>query len=608
MVYYSAGESITTPIPAGLITSANLYLWRGAVNVSTIATGGVLPDLLFNVGASYFANAPVSGVLGNYTWDVRATLAPDGTLKTSSNNPLTLNCNRIQIVSLTVENGGGINAPDIVRSINVSGTQIRVQANLQNGGGAMVGNTTFRIVDDQTPANVYLLQINGGQNQGTVLVDPLPTVGVNSNILVNYTVEAVYGGAYDGDYTANLGQYQPGRIVNSGPFQCRWENAHWPGYGSTPFTPQLGTLPPTSTASGFTLLWTPLTNANAAPWDADFRTYRVYYKRQVDTAWMILDSSNVPALGLIGTGTLNVGGMTNPLEPLTAYDYRISAIDVFGNEVLLANQIVGNLTTAAITIEAKIDDGITSFDNVSFSGSPANPANHVVRDTAIKVTVYLVTTGAMPERVSIVIAGNDSDLPAQYGLPTGSVDDITTLMEGASKWSVPCMKVAPNTYEALISSEHPVMAMGANARFIVETVIGGVTAYYDHTPDAAPPGNWWNDEWRFRVSQPVNFFPWPTRVLNNVLTSTMPCCFPAYYLTIDSLVTIKVYDVKGRVIMVLAENLYRPGGQNIKDNGWCGTNKDNRRVGPGLYYIHIKATTFGNKVTLDKILKVVVAH
>ncbi len=88
----------------------------------------------------------------------------------------------------------------------------------------------------------------------------------------------------------------------------------------------------------------------------------------------------------------------------------------------------------------------------------------------------------------------------------------------------------------------------------------------------------------------------------------MPCCYPAFFLAVDSLVTIRVYDVKGRIIATLCENLYRPGGQNIKDLGWCGRNKNNNRAGPGLYYIHIKAVTFGNRTVLDKKMKVVVRH
>lgn len=611
IVYYSAVDGVmTTQVNLAEISGLTLYR-SGIAAGATVVFSGALNDFQYAVPASYFAFGAITAAAattGAYTWSITAAMSTGAATEPSSSGTLVVNVGMVSVNpgGLIFVNGGGRDAPPYnVRSVNVSGTQLQLTTT-----AAMNGTVTF-VINDGT--NNYNLQVVNGAATGTVLISPYPAVGGGVNTPVNYTVASVSGGVY-GNTTAGAGQNSSALILNSTGYTCRWENTHWPGHDNVPaFTSLVGVV--TSTATSFRLQWTALSTA-APSYDYDFDTYRVYYRTGGATpgSWLMLDRTNTAALGVIGAGTviLDVGGPANPLAPLTAYDYRISAVDVFGNEVPLASQISGSVTTAAVTVEATVSDGISTFNNTFFNvTAPAittDPALRVVRKTAIKVSLYIVTAGPAPEQVNLIVANNDSDVPAtQFGV-SGTNDDILTLANGAGRWSVPCMKVAPNTYEALISSEHPVMAMGANARFIVETVIGGVTAYYDHTPDAAPPGNWWNDEWRFRVSQPVNFFPWPTRVLNNVLTSTMPCCFPAYYLTIDSLVTIKVYDVKGRVIMVLAENLYRPGGQNIKDNGWCGTNKDNRRVGPGLYYIHIKATTFGNKVTLDKILKVVVAH
>jgi hypothetical protein len=623
-VYYSAGESISTPIPAGEVPTVRLYLWRGAANISQI--GPIAgPGLSYNIGAEYFANAPVSGVLGGYTWDVRATMATGGTTKQSVNS-LALNCNRVQVDTFTFENGGGVNSPPgayYVRSVNVSGTRIRIRASLQDGGGAMVGNTLFRIRDDQATPNYYTLQINSGQNEGTVLVDPMPTVANLNNIAVNYTVVAVYGSAYDPSTAPpapappTSGQNDATRIVNSGPFICRWENHHPPGYPASPFTAQTGTLPPISTAMSFTLQWTALSTAGPS-FDADFDTYRIYYKRSSDSTYLILDknSPGCPAcagtLGTIGAGTVSftVGWVGAELIPFTAYDYRISAVDVFGNEVLLADQIIGAVTTQVTQIDLSISDGISVVSQESFVGSP-DPATHVMRHTAIKVTTKIITAESPPDQVNIIVASNDSDAvgppPGQWGV-TGTADSIldASLVDNVTRWTIPCTKVAANTYEAFIPSEHPLMKNDGNIRMIVATIKNGTPTYSDSRNN--PPGNYWFNEWRFRVGQPAIFIPWPTRILNNVLTAQMPCCFPAFFLAVDSLVTIKVYDVKGRVIATLCDRMYRPGGQNIKDLGWCGRNKENRRVGPGLYYIHIKAVTFGNKTVLDKILKVVVRH
>ncbi|MDM8007094.1 MAG: hypothetical protein QUV05_13225, partial [Phycisphaerae bacterium] len=314
-------------------------------------------------------------------------------------------------------------------------------------------------------------------------------------------------------------------------------------------------------------------------------------------------------LGTLGTGSCTVGGSSNQLEILTAYDYQVSAVDVWGNEVAVANRIQGSVTTTAFQVTASVSDGISSYGNDNFENR--DPSVRQVRDTGIKITVRITTAGTLPDKVSIVFAGNDSDLPGawpagQYGV-TGTADDMLAL-PAADRWSVSCIKVTANTYEGIISSKHPLVKYGTNVRFIVATEKSGVVTYTDHTPDAPGLGDWWTDEWRFRVQKKTIFIPWPTRVLNNVMTAELPCCFPAYFVPVDSLVTIKVYDIKGRVIATLSDRVYRPGGQNIKDLGWCGYNKDNRRVGPGLYYIEIKAITVGNKTVIDKIMKVVVAH
>jgi flagellar hook assembly protein FlgD len=120
-----------------------------------------------------------------------------------------------------------------------------------------------------------------------------------------------------------------------------------------------------------------------------------------------------------------------------------------------------------------------------------------------------------------------------------------------------------------------------------------------------------NEEWRFSVfgsaDQPV-LAPWPTRILNNVITDKNPTAYPAYYLSDDASVTITVYDIKGRPVSTILDKAPRKGGQNIKENGWRGINKSGKKLGVGLYYIHFKATRGDGKVILDKFAKVVIAR
>ncbi len=623
VVYHIAGQAFTNAVPAAEITAVDLYRIKtnapADTTDTTIGNGAALPDVQFTIAANYFSTLYATDAirLDDYNWNVRLTMntpiEPPGAYPLASSNSLPINCNKIQIESLTFENGGGVNNPPdpyYVRSVNVAGTRIRLRASRESGSGAMVGATNFAISDG---TNTYTLLINNAAFEGTVLVNPVPAVAPGGNVQVGYTVTRVYGGAYGNTNPAN-GQNAPGRIVNSGPHNCRWENNHPPGNQAGIFTGDTLPITVTTTAVSFTLNWTSLTTA-APNYDADFDTYRVYFKRQADITWVMLDQSTNASLGTITTNSFTVGGLGQELEPLTDYDYRISALDVFGNEVAPGNQITDSVTTNAELVTASITDGITIYNNDHFNDT--NPSSRPLRRTAIKVTVKIFTAGSLPNAVNIIVANNDSDLglgAPQWGLdaagiPGGAFDDILTLVEGVSYWRIPCSKMGPNTYEGFIPSEHPLMNLGTNIRFIVETVKGGASSYTDHTPEIPPaPGDYWSDEWRFRVETRTLFIPWPTRVLNNVLTARMPCAFPAYFLVADALVTIKVHDVKGRVIATLADKTFRPGGQNVKDMGWCGRNKDNRRAGPGLYYLHIKATTYGGKTILDKIMKVVVAH
>ncbi|OHD63314.1 MAG: hypothetical protein A2176_00310 [Spirochaetes bacterium RBG_13_51_14] len=579
-------------------------------------------NLSFTVPLEYM-NTNFGATSASRSWRVNATMQTGGASVTSQNQ-LGIWCNRIDVANVTFENGGGANegAPPTyyIRSVSQAGTLIRINAALNvaiAGNTNMIGNTTFRIRYSVAPADVFTVTIPGGAGTATAVV-PIPAVGAGNTTLFTYLVEAIYGSAFDGTSGAPQ-QYMPSapaRITGTTSRNLYWDNADPPGDNSPTFTtlapsPPAPSINPLPTATSFTIYWTPVT-IPGPDFDYDFDSYRIYYKRQVDATYIMVDKSVIPALGTISTASAEISG----LESITIYDYRLSAVDVFGNEVDILNQLIGSVSTTASQIDVTLSDGISAYKESGFDNP--DPSQRQVRDTAIKITIKITSAGNPPDRVTVIIAGNDSDLPnpgppMQYGA-TGVNDDIVTLTEGTDRWTLPCAKIAPNTWETYIPSDHPLMVYGTNIRFIVATTEGtSPPAYSDHTdddPNALPPivDGYQQHEWRFRVGKRALFIPWPTRVLNNVMTAQLPCCFPAYFIPVDSLVTMKVYDVKGRVIATLCEKLYRPGGQNIKDLGWCGRNKDNRRVGPGLYYIHIKATTFGNKTVLDKFMKVVVAH
>jgi hypothetical protein len=133
----------------------------------------------------------------------------------------------------------------------------------------------------------------------------------------------------------------------------------------------------------------------------------------------------------------------------------------------------------------------------------------------------------------------------------------------------------------------------------------------DHNSESetASTANPTDYEWTFRINSAPTFTPWPTRVLNNVLTDENPICYPSYYLTDDAYVSIRAYDIKGRPIATLLDNVYRKGGQNIKEGGWRGNNRSNKKLGVGLYYLHFKATRASDgQVILNSFKKVVMAR
>lgn len=578
--------------------------------------GGAQP-LSFPVPADHMNTCGVAAATAAYRWRMSLTMNnPTAVAATTagvlSQNTLPLRVDMIRVQSVTFQGGGGRDVPYYIRSVNRTGTRIHINARLASGILPMVGDTTFTVQASSGPSP-FTVTIRGGTHDGYYTLPTGPFGFANDTTTpVTYQVISVCNGAFDGNCSPpagpppGSGQGIPVRIPGTLSGACYWDTSDPPGVAAQPFTALATATVDNITAVSFTAHWTPLATGPPAPLDADLDSYRLYYRRIGDPTWRMIDRSVVAALGLIGTGACTVTG----LVPLTDYEFRVSAIDMFGQEVALANQIGGpapiTLTTLPTQIRAAITDGIYTYTHESFTSAPSlyAPGKHIVRSTAIKFSVSIVTAQTQPEQVNIIFANNNSDLPAQYGV-TGAADDIMTL-PASQRYVLGLTKAGSNTYQGYVPSTHPLMKLGTNIRFIVQTIKGGVPTYSSSILNAGAYDP--TREWRFRVGQMVLFIPQPTRVLNNVLTSAIPCCFPAYFLTADSVVTIKVYDAKGRVISILSERMYRPAGQNIKEMGWCGTNKDNNRVGPGIYYIHIKATTLGNRTTLDKMLKVIVAH
>jgi len=541
-------------------------------------------DLDLQIPASFFNDNSLS--LGTRTWILHATMTNGGTpYDETVTLPSSINCDRIQVTDIEIINGGGRSiagspSREYYRANTVAGVQIKVTAQMQNAGTSVIGNTTVRVWDG---TNNYDVIIANGQPDGTLNLTPYPTVISTNTTLFSYQATNISGGSFENGQNTYSRILQPG---NNGGTDTKvyWDNIDPPGLNSSPFTTGFTQIASTQTASSISLNWTALTTAGPE-FDGDFDSYRIYYKKNSSANWLMIDRHTLPFLTYGTLGTIGTNSFTiESLAPLTDYDFRLSAVDIFGNEILLANRPNFTVATLPSSLTITLSDGITQYNDSSFNSNPDPVTTHPVRNSAIRIDTYIVTGGNTPNEVNLILANNNSDVGGQYG--SGTNDDIISL-PSSDKYSINCVKTAPNKWTGYIPNDHPLMVNGTTIRFIVETKFGAGTTYVDHdAEDEVAPGDRTDMEWRFYVnsSQPT-FKPWPVRIFNNVITKQNPKAYPAYY---------------------LSDNAY-VGGQNIKDQGWNGTNKSNKPLGIGLYYIHISAKRSSDgKVILSKIKKVVI--
>jgi len=627
IVYNVTGASIADRldlIDNGEITSTTLYT-DGATTYLGGDPGWREDDAMAD-NCSYTVPAGNGTlVLGNRTWTIRVTMTTPGfpALGEISANSLTVNCDRIRIDTIAFINGGGTNSP-YYRSVNVPGTQIQISASRQSGAAgvlAMIGNTTIT-VRNLTNTQDFTLLIADGAFTGVGNV-PNPSVlpGNGATDPRTYQVISITGSAFDNEQNILV---NPGSITQTPPNPViLWDRNDPPGNngapsaGQTPFTdePSFGY---TVTATSFTLNWQPVTALpNDPPYDADFYTYRIYYKLSSSSTWIIVDR------GTPNYGPAQIYDLSNPatttatipgLQPLTNYDYFMTAVDVFGQEVehpipnTLSNSDAlydgapspigyGQLTTNPTSIEASVTDGITNYTFAQFSAS-INASTRPLRKSSLRVTIVIISAGDQPDSVNLIVAQDDG---AGNGLPAGPLYPLS----GAPLYEkISCAKSAPNTWQGYIPSTNQFLTEGNYCRFIIESIRNSVPTYSDVTNN----GDANDHEYNFLVQTPTTFTPWPTRVLNNVITDKHPLCYPSYYLSDDAYVTIKAYDVKGRPVATLLDNGFRKGGQNIKEGGWSGENKARRKLGVGLYYLRFEAKRARDgKMILNQTEKVVIA-
>ncbi|MFH0977000.1 MAG: fibronectin type III domain-containing protein [Spirochaetota bacterium] len=623
VVYNVTGATVSDKINAidpGELSLSTLYTdglttYRGA-GWRTIADD----DLSFTVPS--FIAVPTALGVGNHSWTVVASMTTGGASETSQNS-LGLICDRVQIDTITFVNGGGVTTPPtFYRSVNVPGTQITIGASRQFGGALMIGTTTITVSDGTNTFPVVIAD-SAGSGTGTVTIPALAQTPTGQTTSISYQVIAISGSVFDSE------QNVAGRVTQPASPAILWDrndppgDNNAPGVGETRFTGFVSVNP--IGATSFTLNWTPL--VSVAP-DEDFFTYRVYYKLSTASIWTIVDTGTIgyANLGLIGTPSATITG----LVPLTRYDYFITAVDLFGQEVehpvsstsppLAASPSISTsdacfsgapntygfatIQTSPTTIEALITDGITNYTYAQFAAS-INASTRPLRKSSLRVTTYIVSAGDQPDNVNIILAQDDGSGTTGTNLVNVSGTAVNGT-EGINYSRISCSKSGPNTWQGYIPSNNQFLIEGLYCRLVIESIRNSTPTYSDI--DSTTDGDPNNFEYTFMVQTPTVFTPWPTRILNNVLTDEHPVCYPAYYLSDDAYVTITAHDVKGRPVATLIDNGFRKGGQNIKEGGWSGENKARKKLGVGLYFIRFEAKRARDgRIILNSTQKLVVA-
>jgi hypothetical protein len=560
---------------------------------------------LSNASSSFTASVPASYVTsaGKLNWSVYANFS--GGASSKSANTLTLLSNTVTVSSISLTDGYG---RGVYRAYGVAGTNITVTAQMTDAtlsGSAMNGDTTLTITAacaSPSKSGTFTVTIPSGQTSVTAAIpynsSLLPAFSVVSGT-AEYWTYTVTGAVSSSGY--NLAQTAVTQPAASGIY---WDNGDAPG--SVTEIPAV-TVQPRATYIIFS--WTPLPYTTAP--DEDFYEYRIHF-RESGGSWKVWTGDNDATLrwpvSSLSSGL--VGGLQTTTIPnlkiFTSYEYYITAADIFGNEMNAgaAPTTPVSVKTLPYSIDVALTDGVTRYEESSFAD--LTPTVRPLKETAIKVELSITGADELPETVriwycidaatpNIVLVGSTSTINS--GAFTDAANPL--LSEVASK-------TGPNKWVAYLPATNVVIKAGNNVRFIVETVRNNVSAFSDNVVETVPDPN--AAEWTFCITGTAKFTPYPTRILNNVISSGHPTAYPSYYLSDDAYVTITVYDIKGRPVVTLIDGAFRHGGVNIKENGWQGKNKAGNKCGIGLYHVHFKATRASDgRVILNEFKKLVIS-
>ncbi|HOP64145.1 MAG TPA: fibronectin type III domain-containing protein, partial [Spirochaetota bacterium] len=309
IVYNIAAATIAdlvTPDTDITVNPILVYSYNAGANTDTAVTDANSDSTLnLAVPAAWFSgNGIPNDGIGPYTWRVRTTIAGVNQVLVPD-TALDVDCDKIEIIDMEFQSGGGYsaNAPVYNRNIYTAGTQVRVQTRMQYGGGNTTVAANLTVSYDYTGGGrttTVTVPANNAWSGWVEIENPSSGEAAAGGTLsfagYEVSVAAGTGGIFGG-----TGQNVVARIVQDPtPPTILWDNADPPGANTTPLT---GFAAGTIGADTIEFTWTPIAaDLAAAGDDADFYSYRVYYKPTASATWAMVDRTLYPAsLGLIGT-------------------------------------------------------------------------------------------------------------------------------------------------------------------------------------------------------------------------------------------------------------------------------------------------------------------
>jgi hypothetical protein len=117
--------------------------------------------------------------------------------------------------------------------------------------------------------------------------------------------------------------------------------------------------------------------------------------------------------------------------------------------------------------------------------------------------------------------------------------------------------------------------------------------------DATPDPEWdalWAEALDLEAATALKAVPTETRIIGNYPNPFNPSTTIRYALSVDSPVSVRVYNMLGQEVATLVNGFQKAGEQSVE---WHGTNNFGQAVASGLYIYRLQA---GNTVLTQKML------